>query len=158
MGSSPQVENSPDLRRVRRVLSTIEDMASHRIRTSLVLAAAALLLTACAPAGGPGSAPTSTASPAGSDVVGTWGSDAAGEPFLEFTDDGKVKGTDGCNGIGSTYTVVDDAVEIAPYVSTLKACQGVDDWLRGISVVQVEGDTLIVMDEAGTKIGELPRS
>ncbi|MFB7249310.1 META domain-containing protein [Microbacterium sp. NPDC056234] len=133
-------------------------MTSHRIRVGLLLAAAAVLLTACATAGGQGTAPTSTASPAGPDVVGSWGSDATGEPFLEFTEDGKVTGTDGCNGIGSTYTVVDDRVEIAPYYSTLKACQGVDDWLRHLSAVQVDGDTLIVMDKSGTKIGELPRS
>ena len=67
-------------------------------------------------------------------------------------------GSDGCNGIGSTYTVVDGTVEIAPFFSTLKACQGVDDWLRGVSQVQVDGDTLIVLDKNGTKIGELPRT
>lgn len=133
-------------------------MTSHRIPAGLIVAAGALLLTACAPAGGPGSAPTSTASPAAPDVVGTWGTDAAGEPFLEFTAEGAVTGSDGCNGISSTYTVVDDTVEIEPYASNLKACQGVDDWLRGVSAVQVEGDTLIVMDDAGTQIGELPRS
>jgi len=132
-------------------------MTSHRIRAAIVVAAAALLLTACAPAVGPAGAPTSTASPE-PDVVGTWGSDAKGEPFLEFTAEGKVTGTDGCNGIGSTYTVVDDTVEIAPYYSTLKACQGVDTWLRGLSKVQVDGDTLIVQDKDGAKIGELPRT
>jgi heat shock protein HslJ len=122
-----------------------------------MVAAAAILLTACAPAAGPAGGPTSTASPE-PDVVGTWGSDAKGEPFLEFTAEGKVTGTDGCNGIGSTYTVVDDTVEIAPYYSTLKACQGVDTWLRGLSKVQVDGDTLIVQDKDGAKIGELPRT
>ena len=132
-------------------------MTSRRISAAIVVAAAALLLTACAPAIGPAGAPTSTASP-DPDVVGMWGSEAAGEPYLEFTAEGEVTGSDGCNGIGSTYTVVDGTVEIAPFFSTLKACQGVDDWLRGVSQVQVDGDTLIVLDKNGTKIGELPRT
>ena len=133
-------------------------MTSHRIRAAIVVAAAALLVTACAPAIGPAGAPTSTASPDASDVIGSWGSDAAGEPFLEFTAEGEVTGTDGCNGLRSTYSVVDDTIEIAPHFSTLKACQGVDDWLRGLSKVQVDGDTLIVQDKDGAKIGELPRT
>ncbi|WP_460798134.1 META domain-containing protein [Microbacterium sp. GXF0217] len=133
-------------------------MTSHRIRTAIVVAAAALLLTACAPANGPSDAPTSTASPDEPDVVGSWGSDAAGQPFLEFTAEGTVTGTDGCNGISSTYTVVDDSIEIASFFSTLKACQGVDDWLRGLSTARLDGDTLIVMNREGTKIGELSRA
>lgn len=124
----------------------------------------ALIVTACAPGAGPASAPTSTASSSdgpidlATDIIGEWGTDATGEPHLAFTDDGTVTGSDGCNGISSTYTVADDRVELAAFASTMKACQGVDDWLRGVRAVQIDGGSLVVLDATGTQIGELSRA
>lgn len=123
----------------------------------------ALMITSCASSTDPGPAPTST-SPAGSsadvatELVGGWGEDAAGKPYLEFTETGDVRGSDGCNGIVSTYTVEGDSIEIATFMSTLRACQGVDDWLRGVRAVEIDGDTLVVMDAAGERLGELARA
>ena len=37
------------------------------------------------------------------EIIGVWGNEvAAGQPYLEFNEDGIVNGNDGCNGIGST--------------------------------------------------------
>ncbi|MGM7672206.1 META domain-containing protein [Microbacterium sp. A93] len=138
-----------------------------RTRTSRILTLAAmagavtLLVTACSTGTEPGSAPTSSAEPdpaVVAELVGVWGEDAAGQPHLEFTEDGDVSGSDGCNGIFSTYTADDAHIELAQFASTLKACEGVDDWLRGVRAVEIDGDVLVVMDDAGEKIGELTRA
>ncbi|WP_309104088.1 META domain-containing protein [Microbacterium sp.] len=138
-------------------------MSLRSVRSVMTLASAAVfavLITSCAAGTDPGPAPTSTGSSVGvaADVVGGWGEDAAGKPYLEFTEGGDVRGTDGCNGIVSTFKVEEDRVEVAPFASTLKSCQGVDDWLRGVRAVEIDGDRLIVMDAAGERLGELARA
>lgn len=90
-------------------------------------------------------------------VLGTWVSDENGNPFLRFKEDGRLSGSDGCNGLGGEYTVEDEVVTIDRGASTLKACPGVDDWLRGVTSVTIDGDTMTVMDKSDEKIGELQR-
>lgn len=92
------------------------------------------------------------------DLAGTWTSEEQGDPRLTFDESGAVEGTDGCNGIGTNYTIEGDTVHLDPFVSTLMACPGVDDWLRGVTEVQVDGDTMNVMNEAGEQIGTLQRA
>lgn len=132
-----------------------------------VTALLAVALTACAggPRTGEGPSKGSGASPGqGSqgavsqkDLVGGWSSDEAGNPRLQFAEDGTVEGTDGCNGISSTYTIEEGRVLVAKRASTLMACPGVDDWLRAVSEVSVNGDTLVVKNGAGEEIGTLQR-
>ena len=140
-------------------------MSRTRTRSLIGLAALGLLAlvgTGCA--SGEAAAPTSTPTEgAGTDavateVVGLWGEDAEGQPHLEFTADGEVHGTDGCNGIVTTYTVDDGRISLAPFASTLKACAGVDDWLRGVRTAEIDGDVLVAMTATGTKLGELTRT
>lgn len=142
-------------------------MTCMRTRTSKMLTlatmvgATTLLLTACATGQTPGSTPTSSADPNNpvvAEVLGSWGTDAAGEPYLEFTVDGAVKGSDGCNGISTSFTVDGDQIDLAEFMSTMKACDGVDGWLSSMRAVEVDGDVLVVKDRAGDKIGELGRS
>lgn len=93
-----------------------------------------------------------------SSLTGRWESHDPGNPWLEFAADGTVTGSDGCNGIFSSYVATDTGATIAKFVSTLKACIGVNDWLRGIHSVQLRGDTLVVCDMSGLEIGELRRA
>lgn len=126
---------------------------SHTISKTLLsgigLAAAALLLAGCASGTGAGLTEEQ--------LTGTWVSDDKGEPRLEFDGSGQVTGTDGCNGIMTTYKIDGDSARFEDFASTLMACEGVDDWLRGIRSVTVDGDTLIVSNDDGKKIGELER-
>lgn len=142
-------------------------MTPMRTRTSRILTLAAMvgavtmIATGCSTGSEPGSAPTSSAEPdptVVAELVGVWGEDAAGQPYLEFTEDGNVSGSDGCNRLASTYTADDAHVEIAAFLTTLKACEGVDSWLSGVRAVEVDGDVLVVMDVEGAKIGELARA
>ncbi|MDQ0728145.1 heat shock protein HslJ [Microbacterium sp. W4I20] len=129
-----------------------------------VLGLLAVVGTACASDGdvaAPTSTPTDTSGGGdglSADIVGLWGEDAAGTPHLEFTSDGEVRGSDGCNGIFTTYTVEDGRLELAQYVSALKACPGVDSWLRGVRAAELDGDVLIALDATGARLGELSRA
>lgn len=96
--------------------------------------------------------------PIESNVLGLWSSDEPGEPHLEFGEDGTFSGSDGCNGIGGEYFADQGAVRVQLGASTLKACADIDDWLRGISTVTVDGDTMQVVNENGDEIGQLQRS
>lgn len=138
-------------------------MSTHRRARNLVglaiLGAFALMGAACA-TGAPGGAPTSSSDDDAviEKLVGLWGEDSSGQPHLEFAADGTVHGSDGCNGITTTYSVNGDRVDLARFASTLKACPGVDDWMRGIRAVEVDGDVLVIKDASGAELGNLARA
>jgi heat shock protein HslJ len=130
---------------------------SHRkgrlITGFLIGIASVSLFTACAAGGG-----TAGRTPdPGDAVTGTWGSTTNGQPHLAFAD-GTVTGTDGCNGISTTYTVDGDTITVASFMSTEKACAGVDTWLRSVRSVEIDGDALIVYNSSGDQIGTLDRN
>lgn len=126
-----------------------------RLITGFLIGIASVsLFSACAAGGNAGSSGATDPAEA---IVGTWGSTGDRQPHLVF-DDGSVTGTDGCNGITSTYTVDGDTISIDPFMSTLKACSGVDTWLRLIHTVQIDGDALVVRDSSGGQIGTLDRN
>ncbi|WP_040166298.1 META domain-containing protein [Microbacterium gorillae] len=136
----------------------------------ILIAGAALLLTGLAltacgtpTAGGGESSPTGGLGSSDAQVAALdstkWSADG-GKPFLEFASDGSFSGSDGCNSLLGKYAADTDrdGVKLSQVTSTQKACKGVDDWLRKARAVQVDGDTLTVLDKDGGKIGQLPRS
>lgn len=141
---------------------------SRRLR--LLLSAVALTVTlplaACAngtePSEPTSSSATDTSSPsetesAALDPVGRWTSPEAGDPFLEFNDDGSLSGSDGCNAIKSSWTLDGDTITIEPFTSTQKACAGVDSWLSKAATATIEGDVMTVKDGQGSVIGGLEK-
>lgn len=127
----------------------------------------ALPLAACGTGSEPSeptsSAPTESESPTDSadtdaiDPAGKWTSPEAGDPFLEFSDDGQVKGSDGCNAIQTTWEVDGDKILITSFTTTQKACAGVDPWLSKASSATVEGNVMKVADASGKVIGGLEK-
>lgn len=104
-------------------------------------AALALCLTACS---------------SGEEVFpGSWGSDATGEPSLTIDDDSSFEGTDGCNHLSGQGTVSGDTFRFGNFVTTLKACEGVDQWLAKADTAQVIDGDLVVYGQDGEKIGTL---
>lgn len=91
------------------------------------------------------------------DPTGKWTSPEAGDPFLEFAEDGSLKGSDGCNAISTTWKVEDDTVTIESFMSTQKACAGVDTWLSKAASASIEGNVMNVMDGQGKVIGGLEK-
>lgn len=70
-------------------------------------------------------------------------------------DNGRVSGTDGCNGIGSTYTVTGNVAHVDPFISTMMACPGQNQWLGGVSSIDHYGLLMIVHGHDGQIIGAL---
>ncbi|MEV0984195.1 MULTISPECIES: META domain-containing protein [Brevibacterium] len=123
---------------------------SHHPLAVLALAST-LLLTGC------GGTVSSTNGDDVESVVGRWSSDEKGEPHLNFTEDGKVGGSDGCNGIGTTYEQDGSTVTLTRFATTLKACMGVDTWLREARHLEIDGETMTVMNGDHEEIGTLTR-
>lgn len=144
---------------------------THRQRIGFLGVIGALLITAPLAACASAAAPDGTTSrPDASDsdsstaqtdsdlaVIGTWSSEEPGNPHLTFETNGDVRGTDGCNRISSTFTVEGDRVTIAPYTATMIGCPGIDDWLRAVSEVAIDGNTMQVFNKRGVEIGTLSR-
>lgn len=127
-------------------------------KLTLALAVATLTtlgLTACSG----GSASNDSSPDPATDILGTWGDrDTRGKPSLEFTDDGRYAGSDGCNNLMGSWEVEGDTVDLGAMASTLMACEDVDTWLSQAATVVVNGDTLEVQDEDGQQIGTLDRT
>ena len=124
-----------------------------RVLLGAVAACAALMLSACSPSVGP--APQSTDDLS---IAGTWVADGRGDPHLVLGEDLTVKGTDGCNGITTTYRLQGEVVEFENFMSTLKACPGVDTWLSAVKTATVDGEKMTVLNKAGDEIGVLHRA
>lgn len=91
------------------------------------------------------------------EFIGLWGSDENGHPHIELHADGSATGSDGANGIHTTYAVDGRTARLAPRASTLRAVIGVDDWLRAARTLELDGDTLTVRNAKGAVIGTLTR-
>lgn len=121
-------------------------------------AASILLLAGCATAtpAAPGSSASETPEPAPSPTVtDSWSSAQPGEPTLALYSDGTLGGFDGCNAFGGTYTRDGDAITFEFGYGTLKACIGVDTWLRNAGSAEIVDDTLRVFDLEGDPLGIL---
>lgn len=141
---------------------------ASRLALGIATLALALPLAACDsgtdpqdPSSPTPSESTETSSPsddaAAPDPVGKWTSPEKGDPFLEFSDDGSLKGSDGCNAIVTTWEVKDDEIAIDPFMTTQKACAGVDPWLSKASSATIEGTVMKVQDSNGKVIGGLEK-
>ena len=94
------------------------------------------------------------------DADGTWGDTSKdASPYLELEDDGSFSGSDGCNTLNGSWSVDEaEQIEFEDVATTLKACEDVDDWLAGLSVATVAGDTMTVLGQDGSEIGQLERN
>lgn len=80
----------------------------------------------------------------------------SGPEYLTLVD-GELRGSDGCNGVAGTYTRDGETLTFHRGMSTLKACVGVDTWLRGAARATIRGEVMTVLDREGNEIGILTR-
>lgn len=91
-------------------------------------------------------------------VEGAWGDTGdSSAPSLEFADDGRVSGTDGCNQLMGHWTQDGASVALADMTATLVGCMDVDTWLSDAATAELDGDTLALFSEDGEPIGTLSR-
>lgn len=148
-------------------LAAIRPPAAFRRVMGIAVLGLVLPLAACGTGSEPSepssSAPAESKSPTDSadaealDPAGKWTSPEAGDPFLEFTEDGQVKGSDGCNAIQTSWEVDGSKVLITSFTTTQKACAGVDPWLSKASSATIEGNVMKVADASGKVIGGLEK-
>jgi heat shock protein HslJ/uncharacterized lipoprotein YbaY len=143
-----------------------------------ILAVTVLLLAACQPVTREGAAAGSSEGEGAGSMAGGSGAALAGtgwtlatlngeavpaEPAvtLNFGDDGRATGTDGCNRYSTTYTQDGDAVSISPSgASTMMACpepimtqaQAYMTALTAAATFTVEGGTLTLLDAGGAAV------
>lgn len=91
------------------------------------------------------------------DPTGRWSSPETGEPFLEFSEDGSLKGSDGCNAIRTQWKSDGETILIESFMTTQKACAGVDTWLSKATSVSIQGNVMKVMDSNNKVIGGLEK-
>jgi len=89
--------------------------------------------------------------------VGYWAqSRTPTSPFLRFSTDGTYSGNDGCNNLTGTWvSTPDDAVTLTPGATTLRACEGVDEWLGRAVQGQVQAGVMTLQAADGTVLGQL---
>jgi heat shock protein HslJ len=135
---------------------TSQRFTTRGLRSFAVMLAIGLAVSACAGTGPDASSGgSSTAADA---VVGTWGDTAQSKPHLVLSNDGQVEGSDGCNGISTTYAVDGTTLTFERFVSTRKACVGVDTWLSEVRHAEVDGDDMVITNAKGEYIGTLTRT
>lgn len=132
------------------------------ISVAALAAASVLALTACGGAGAdPGVDPTTDDAPTAADFDGRWVAEDPEDAFLEFKEvdenGGTVSGTDGCNGVQGEFHVDGDTASIDRGPGTLKGCPDIDTWLKGVTVVVLDGDTLSIQNDDGEELGTLTR-
>ncbi len=86
---------------------------------------------------------------------GAWGSTDSGQPNLTIDDDSSFSGTDGCNRLNGQGTISGETFTFGHFVSTMKACEGVDTWLSKAATAKVVDGDLVVYGENDEKIGTL---
>lgn len=90
-------------------------------------------------------------------IVGRWISANGSKAFLDFGDDGSLRGSDGANGIASTWQSAGAGAVIESFVSTQRAAPGMERWVARSHRVEADGDRLAVFDHSGEHIGDLTR-
>lgn len=118
--------------------------------------AAAVAIAAVAALGLSGCQVYGVDAPAPPNPVGIWGTaETAGLPFLAFTADGTVSGSDGCNQLTGEWEVEGTTIDFSDMASTLMACEGVDTWLSALDAATISGETMTILDDADKQIGTL---
>lgn len=93
-------------------------------------------------------------------VVGRWVPASGGGPaFADFKDDRTWTGSDGCNGNGGRWTVVESAMVATAGASTLMACDGapVPTWLSGTAMAGFDNGVLVLLDAKGAEVARLKK-
>ncbi|ANP73431.1 META domain-containing protein [Cryobacterium arcticum] len=89
--------------------------------------------------------------------IGYWvESNTPTAPFLSIQADGTYSGNDGCNALtGSWEQADDDAIRFTGGAQTLRACEGVDQWLSQAAQGRVQAGVMTLQSADGTTIGQL---
>lgn len=89
--------------------------------------------------------------------LGRWSATDPPQAFLEFHEDGRLTGNDGCNAMVGSWDRKGTTVSFHQVASTRMFCMNVDMWLTGLHTGQLSGKTLSISNADGNVIGVLTR-
>ncbi|UVI37535.1 META domain-containing protein [Brevibacterium spongiae] len=90
-------------------------------------------------------------------VIGRWTAENNDRAFLEFHEDGTLRGSDGANGLATSWSDESAGVTVKPSMTTLKAAPGMITWVTKARRVEADGDRLALFDAAENHLGDLHR-
>ncbi len=79
-------------------------------------------------------------------------------PYLSISADRTFTGNDGCNEIFGSWETAQDDDELTRFTevgTTLRLCEGVDQWLGGLAMARVVAGVMTLQSADGTVIGQL---
>lgn len=91
------------------------------------------------------------------EVIGRWVSEKNDRAFLEFHDDGSLRGSDGANAIVTSWSNEPEGILVKSSIMTLKASPGMITWIPKARRVEPTEDRLQLFDAADKHLGELHR-
>ena len=90
-------------------------------------------------------------------ITGRWVTEPGSKAFLDFADGGALSGSDGANRISTSWQADGGEAVVDAFLTTQMAAPGMTPWVGRIHRATVDGDTLIVLDHAGNRLGEMIR-
>lgn len=91
------------------------------------------------------------------DAIGRWVAEDNDRAFLDFHEDGTLRGSDGANAIVTSWTDEPEGVMIKSSLMTLRAAPNMVQWIPKAHRVVPDGDRLQVFDAADNHLGDLVR-
>ena len=91
------------------------------------------------------------------EIIGRWAAEQNERAFLEFQEDGRLRGSDGANTIATSWSDEAEGLMVKPSMTTLMAAPGMLTWVTRARRVAPDGDRLEVFDAADKHVGTLLR-
>ena len=91
------------------------------------------------------------------DLIGRWVAEDNERAFLEFGEDGSLRGSDGANALVTSWSTESEGIIIKSAMMTLKAAPGMLTWVTKAHRVAPDGDRLNLFDSADNHLGVLVR-
>ncbi|WGP07614.1 META domain-containing protein [Bacillus subtilis] len=91
------------------------------------------------------------------EIIGRWSAETNERAFLEFSEDGSLRGSDGANNLVTSWSAEPEGFMIKSSMMTLKAAPGMVSWVPRARRVEPDGDRLQLFDAADNHLGDLHR-
>ncbi|WP_152347938.1 META domain-containing protein [Brevibacterium sp. CFH 10365] len=91
------------------------------------------------------------------ELIGRWVAETNERAFLEFSEDGSLRGSDGANNLVTSWSTEPEGVMIRSSLMTLKAAPGMLTWVPKARRVEADGDRLHLFDAGENHLGDLHR-
>ena len=82
------------------------------------------------------------------ELIGRWTAETNERAYLEFSENGSLRGSDGANNLVTSWSIEPEGFMIKSSLMTLKAAPGMVTWVPKARRVEPDGDRLQLFDAA----------